>query len=92
MDNAYQQKLQERAWQLCKKWHGGIVGFYDKEKKIAAMESFLPLAVLTLEWSADDFTSGMLNGFMRGQINKEITESACIEQGFMPPKTDNNEG
>lgn len=90
MDNAYQQKLQERAYQLCKIWHGNIVRFYDKEAKIAAMEPFLPLAALTLEWSAGDVRQALYDhGISTGGTSRT---DYIRSKGFVPPKTDSNEG
>lgn len=91
MDNAYQQKLQERAWQLCRKRYGGIIGFLDKEKRLAAMEPFFPLAALTLEWSANNVTDCM-KAAECSAFDPESCAEYLVNQGFIPPNTDNNEG
>lgn len=80
MDNAYQQKLQQRAYILHKKWAEIDLGQHD---------AFYLLAALTLEWSARDVRQALYeHGISSGATSRT---DYIRSKSFIPPKTENNE-
>lgn len=97
MDNAYQQKLQERAQALAKIAHQTAYNYgcgpdHEQEwgdDKEHWTEMHKPLAALTLKWSAGDVRQALYD---HSVSTGDTSRTDYIRsKGFIPPKTDNNE-
>lgn len=99
MDNAYQQKLQERADAIFKTYSPEDYEKLSPEDRALIIKGFISVAALTLKWSEGDYVDGHIDGYTDA-INSTrpyakatlLTLRQRLEQnGFIPPKTDNNE-